>query len=194
MLKTIYSSLNNLNSSQKSTTNIIDNTLGVGNLKSSVWHEVLRDGNMFTASLKQILIRLENIDNGKLISRLFEKMFYAIVKDPSETISLFHFHFIFNLMEQVGVVFLNKMENPLKDESTPQSIELIGDYVYSSKTIKWNNSWLNRVILIDLIENLRDSSFQKSRFYAKLGNENRFLLKIKIFLAKFPFFIFRSLH
>jgi hypothetical protein len=159
------------------TNTILDNTLGIDNLKSSVWHEVLRDGNLFTTSLKQILIRLEKIDNGQLITRLFEKMFYTFVKDPSasqsplvETISLFHFQFIFNLMEQVGVVFLNKMENPLKDDSTPQSIELIGDYVFSSKTIKWNNSWLNRVILVDLMENLRDSNFQKSRFYAKLGN------------------------
>ena len=62
------------------------------------------------------------------------------------------------------------MGNPLKDDSTPQSIEIIGDYVFSSKTIKWNNSWLNRVILVDLMENLRDSNFQKSRLYAKLGN------------------------
>lgn len=167
-MKNIYSSLNNLNSGKKFT-DLIDDTLGYNksSLKSNLWYNAISDEKIFTSDLKKILDKLESENGDKFISSLFEKFFYAIVKESStQTISIFHFNFILNLMEQVGVDFLNKSENETNFETKCES-QLIGDYVNSRQHFQWDNVWLNKVILVDLMENFTD--LEKTRLFTKLG-------------------------
>ena len=165
-LKNIYSSLNSLNSSSKKFTHIIDEILGYKSKKASLWYQVISDENVFTADLNSILNKLESQTCSKFTSSLFEKLLNAIVRKSSViSMSLFHFNFILNLMENMGLDFLvNSTNFETKDET-----QLIGDYVYSIVNCKWDNVLLNRVILVDLMENFHDSDLQKHRLLTKLG-------------------------
>ena len=175
-LKSILAMLNNLNANKAANDTVVS-ILGHDSWKTNVWHELLEENAIFTADFQRVLNKLEEhlecTSNQTLIVDIFEKLSYLVAKASTNKLSIFHFDFLLNKLEQMGVNIANKTEKLtiFFESKFLTKSGSIGESVYSSKSFKLDDIYLNRIILVDLIENFHATT--QAVFLDKLGkNQN----------------------